>query len=409
MLATATATARAEYAIQRLVQPGDRVETIAIQPGSHFEIGTLTDAGQLVFTADTAAGATLFQLVGGQLTPIMVAGGDAPGGKWATSAVAIFPVSMNRNGNVAFTAPITIGDTTTAGTFLWDAAKKQVQPVALKGMPAVGDQAFDEGGSPMAPPVLNNHDEIVFTAKVKGPDSASHSADFLRDKEGHFRGVALPGQWLPDGSKVVEACVSSLNDFGLIAFDAQRPGETGETYSVYLLDGTTVTPLALAGQALPGIEKLSTVYGQLLNNANRNALLVVPVGAFGTPAALYLATDKGTVPVAVPGREMPGGGRLVGVGLTPSYADDSGRHAFFANLEGGATGLYLMGADGTLSLVLKSGDATLLGRITHIGGGFGENGITGGLSVGLNNKGQIAVTVRIDNGPDTIVLLTPAP
>jgi hypothetical protein len=82
-------------------------------------------------------------------------------------------------------------------------------------------------------------------------------------------------------------------------------------------------------------------------------------------------------------------------------ANGAGQHAFLAQLEGGNTAAYLLDADGTLSLILKSGTTTNLGTITDVGGGnwFG---------VGLNTQGQMLLPVRIDRGANTLVLLTPS-
>jgi hypothetical protein len=55
--------------------------------------------------------------------------------------------------------------------------------------------------------------------------------------------------------------------------------------------------------------------------------------------------------------------------------------------------------DGTLSLVLKSGTDTAVGRIIAIS--------RDGYGIGLNSRGQVAVAVQIQGGPDVLVRLTP--
>jgi hypothetical protein len=62
-----------------------------------------------------------------------------------------------------------------------------------------------------------------------------------------------------------------------------------------------------------------------------------------------------------------------------------------------------MDADGKLSLILKSGTKTNLGTVTSVGLGSGAS-----MGVGLNSKGQIALTIDYVKGAETIVLLTPA-
>ena len=61
-----------------------------------------------------------------------------------------------------------------------------------------------------------------------------------------------------------------------------------------------------------------------------------------------------------------------------------------------------MQPDGSLSLLLKSGAVTDLGKITSIGPGTGES-----WGIGLNSQGQVVLSISFDNGPDTLVLLTP--
>jgi hypothetical protein len=63
-----------------------------------------------------------------------------------------------------------------------------------------------------------------------------------------------------------------------------------------------------------------------------------------------------------------------------------------------------MDADGKLALVLKSSTVTDAGTITSIVHPASSPSAVG---LGLNSKGQVAATVRIDGGPNTLVLLTP--
>jgi hypothetical protein len=102
---------------------------------------------------------------------------------------------------------------------------------------------------------------------------------------------------------------------------------------------------------------------------------------------------------------MPGGGRLRSIDHSLiSLANERGEHAFLGRLDGSARGIYRMDADGRLSLVLKSGAATGLGTITRI---MDSNDTPYAVGLGLNSQGEVAVTVRIDNGAATLLLLTP--
>ena len=79
-----------------------------------------------------------------------------------------------------------------------------------------------------------------------------------------------------------------------------------------------------------------------------------------------------------------------------------------ATLEGGDTAAYLMEADGQLSLVLKSGTSTSLGQITRVGSASNTGrGAADSIGLGLNSKGQVALTVRTADKRVTLILLTP--
>jgi hypothetical protein len=102
-----------------------------------------------------------------------------------------------------------------------------------------------------------------------------------------------------------------------------------------------------------------------------------------------------------------------------------GEHVVVAALQGGGTAAYRLASDGQLSLVLQSGMDTPLGAITSMGR-LGSRGAAAlnppaswgysydthlipgsGGGVVLNRQGQVALTVQLDGGPDTVVLLTP--
>ena len=76
---------------------------------------------------------------------------------------------------------------------------------------------------------------------------------------------------------------------------------------------------------------------------------------------------------------------------------------FAAVLADGSSGIYRLDPDGQVTQLLKSGTKTEWGTITHLA--LGLRGESHGLQT--NSKGQIATVVDFDDGPDTIVLLTP--
>lgn len=394
LLAPGLAWAQTGYRIQPIAKLGDTAgDTVIKRAGGDFEIGTLNDSGQLVFvTENQAGGEMLVQYADGKLTPIVVSGKEAPGGTWARGGV-YSPASMNQNGNIAFAADIKIANKTSTGTFLWDLKTQKLTAVALKGMPAVNNLTLADGGSYGA--VINDSGDVAFPAPVNNAAGQAKNGVFFLGRDGHLVPVALPDQELPDGRRVVAAVSRSLNEAGAVALQVRRDGDLRD--SAYLWEKGTLTPLVGIGMDAPGGGKFTDVLGVWVNNQNRNVLVYAQVGSSGGP---YLFEDGKLRLVAVPGQEMPGGGKLksiAGPGLI-SFPNEAGQHAFYATLEDNTTAAYQMDADGRLSLILKSSTQTELGTITRVGGS----------GLGLNSRGQVALTVRIEGGVDTIVLLTPA-
>jgi hypothetical protein len=413
LLLPGAARAQTTYKIQPIVKLGDKVGDLQIKPGGDFEIGTLNDNGQIVFVTENAAagaGEILLLYANGQFTPLFAAGKDAPGGIWSKPGNIRSPVSMNQLGNVVFAADITVGNMAAPGTFLWDAKAQKVTPIAMKGMPAVDSRVFETGGAPE--PAINNSGDIAFPAAVKNAAGTAQTAVFFLGRDGKLLPVALPDQELPGGGKVVRANRPTINEAGRVAFLAQVEGDS--RLSAYLWQAGTITPLAVIGTDAPGGGKFVAVTGVWVNNKDRSVLVGARIADPNGPDGLYRFAEGKLIPMAVPGQEMPGGGKLtqiappaLSIETGTSFPNDLGQFAFQAILEDGATAAYLLDPDGTLSLILKSGMTTNLGTITRIGGTLTDQGPQGGFVVGLNSKGQVALTVRIDGGIDTMVLLTP--
>jgi len=415
------------YQIRPIVSLGNaRAGDLVLKSGvNELTIGGLNDNGQIVFStqlAEAPKGAALVQYNDniGKFTLIAAAGRVGPLGKWRTDLLFYDPAGMNRRGDVVFSAlHLVNGEPGSEGTFLWDANAQQVSPVALTGMAATQDLTFQDGGD--WSPVINNDGEIAFPATVK--NSAGESLGFgifLRAPDGTLRSVVLPGQTLPGDQTNRFTYRPSINNAGVVAFLASWDSGDGE--GAYRSEKDSITLLAISGQNVPG-GTIAFFRFAWVNVANRNVLIVARLDDDREgPFALYQFVDGTLKPIAVPGREMPGGGKLKDIPLSKlgiSPANDRGQHAFIATLEDGATAAYLMDADGTLSLILKSGTATDLGRVTQVGGTLAADEshsslypvagglLRGGFGVGLNHRGQVALPLRIEGGPDMIALLTP--
>src|SRR5262249_40601999 len=223
---------------------------ITTDPKGDVEIGALNDNGQIVFVTENAAagaGEILVQYSDNKFTPIVVGGGAAPGGTWHKPVSTYGPLSMNQHGNIAYAVDITVGNQTSAGTFLWDFAAQKSTVVALKGMQATGGLTFETGG--YYNPAINNNGEIAFPAGIKNAAGQAPPGVFFLGQDNKLQPVALPGQSLPGGGNVLLALYPSVNDAGTVAFLAQRP--TDQLPGAYLWTKGTVTPVAVVGMNAP--------------------------------------------------------------------------------------------------------------------------------------------------------------
>jgi len=406
LLAPGMARAQGSYKVQPIVKLGDKVGDLTIKADGDLEIGTLNDQGQIVFVTENAnpeGSEFLFQYADGQMIPLVVAGRDAPGGKWSQGAGINSPVSMNQAGNIVFSSQLTTSSGTGLATFLWDYKARKLTPIALKGMPADAGRVFEQAGGFSSK--INNAGEIVLVATVKNAAGQEQPGVFFLGRDGAMQPVAVPDQALPGGGKVLGAFHPVLNEAGVVALLVTREGESQP--SAYLWRNKSLSPVATLESDAPGGGKFASVTGVWVNNKNDNLLFTARVDdADKGPTGLYMLAGGKLTPVLAPGQELPGGGKFkefqFPFGLyNVSFANDAGQHAILATLEDGAHAAYLMQPDGTLSLIMKDGAKTDASTITRVGAWEASVGI------GLNNNGQVALTARIDNGIDTIVLLTP--
>jgi hypothetical protein len=407
LLAPGVVRAQSTYKIQPIVKAGDTVAGVAIS--SPLRVGALNDQGQLVFRTGNEA---LFVSSEGASIPLVVGGREAPGGTWPASPNPFSLSPMNQHGSVAFQAFVTIGDRSSTGTFFWEAPAQKLAAVALGGMPAVNNLTFLSVNQLTAVgTAINNQDEIVFGGFVADRVGTPRVALFFLGWDRSLRSVALPDQELPGGGTAVQVAANvACSDAGVVAFRARRPGDPANRFSAYQWENGVLTALALVDGDAPGGGKITRVSVVRLNNRDRSVLLVLRVSTAPTAAGLYRFAEGQLTPVAVPGQEMPGGGKLAAVveeyvtaldttaNGDVSLANEAGQYLFRGRLEGGTRSLYRLDPDGKVALLLKEGMVTELGEITRLVGGGG---------IGFNRQGQIALPVRIATGPETLVLLTP--
>jgi hypothetical protein len=395
------------YKIQPLAKAGDTIGGVRIT--STFSVSALNDHGALAFAALATPGtAAVFSGTTGPpvvITPVVVGGGQGPSGSWPKSFTLNSLVSINQQGDIAFTLD-------GLGVYLWSTATKQFTPVATVGMPATAGLTFTT--PTINSPSLNNRGEVEVGMSVKDAAGKVQTGIFLHNAEGKLLPVALAGQALPDGSTIEKTSgAPTLNDAGVAGFFATRPGN--KEFDAYLWEQGTITPVALIGAALPGGTKITHVSGLRVNNHNREALVALAQSDSGSAAGLYRYRNGQLTPLLLPGADLPGGGKFAtvrqvgstdGTGASTrghiSRANELGQYAFVATLEGGGVGVYLLDGDGKLSRILQTGMTTELGPITSIN----PDG-TVAAAVGLNSQGQVVLSVKIANGPETLVLLTP--
>jgi len=402
----APASAPTSYTFQALAQIGGMAGDIPIPQGLTWVLGSLNDNGQILVDAGTGVGAggggtkpeILLQYGDRKFTLLASGGMDGPVGPWPKNIGFNWPLSMNERGNSVFQVWKLSG--TLIGTFYRDATSGKMTAVLLPGVPATGNLTFTNQ-SGWWPPVINNRDEIALNNGVKGTGSPSGGGLFFRTPDGALQPIVVPGQALPDRTKGMPIA-PSITDAGVVAFNAfvAEP-------SAYQWEKGNLTSLVTIGTAAPGGGKFAAVGTVLLNNQNSSALISARVtGKAGQ--GLYRLAGGTLTPVAVAGQPMPGGGTFKSLafianevvqGGTVSAATEAGQHTFLATLDDNSTGVYRLDADGTLSLVVKTGMTTPLGKVTR----FGQYAGTA-----MNSKGQVVASISFDNGPDTLVLLTPA-
>jgi hypothetical protein len=388
--------------LRPVVTLGDAVAGVETSEDGFIGVGPLNDKGQLCFSSlNSAQGRVLIQYDQGQFRTIAAPADAGPAGKWPENLWFSTPLSMNRDGSVVFSGLLVQTATGgSGGTFVWRYPERTVTPVAVPGMASVDAQSFEWAAGPA--PSINNRGDIAFVAHVKNNAGRSYYGVFLWRSDGRHVPVAVPDQVLPDGKKIVSAYLPTIRDDGVIGLLLKRTGD--ELELPFLWESGKLTPVPIAGVRAAG-KLLIGFSGVCVNDANRSVLLEAQLHSLrGHYEGLFRVVNGKVAPVAVPGQKMPDGGNLLSVPeLGVSSPNERGEHAFLAQLEGDATALYRMDADGKVSLLLKSGMTTNLGKVTSVGPG--SSGSSWG--VGLSNAGEVACVVSIADGPDTLVVLRP--
>jgi hypothetical protein len=403
------------YRIQPILKVGDRVGDLRIAKPDFgpFDIGGLNDRGQIfIGTGSAAGGELLLQYGDDKLTPIVVARQPSPTGTWPGTVVLIFSAqSMNQHGNMVFGTGFFAGSAdfpTLDAVYRWDFKAQKVSLVARDGIPVTPSLTLGGGGDQSA---INNRNEIALVFGAKTDTGLTGLGLFFVGSDDKLVPVAVPGQTLPGGATIAQASFPSINDAGKIAFVASPRGEEN-TPSGYVWEAGTITPVALAGAEIQGVGTIRSIRGVRVSKDGSVLVAVRVLVNNASRVGLFRFAEGKLTPVALPGQEMHGGGKLrtlpepqlpITYAGAPamSAASEAGEYAFLATLEDNSTAAYRLKPNGEISLILKSGTTTDLGRVTRVG-------TPAYPSIGLNSLGQVALSLRIEGRPDTLVLLTPS-
>lgn len=270
-------------------------------------------------------------------------------------------------------------------------------------MPAGPNLTFEDLVDVLA--AINNPGEIALLAPVHNTAGPSGTALVLFGTEGQPQPLLLSRETVPGIGKLqMTSSDPALTDAGAVAFLARRPGEKQD--SAYLWEQGTITPLLTVGTEVPGVGSVTSVSHVLMNNQNRSVLVAAGIGS-SSRQGLYRVEARQVTPLAVPGQPLPGGGKLANLqnvlvestgirSFAVSAATAAGEYVFVATLEDGTTSAYRLTGDGTVSLNVKGGMMSNLGAITRVEASPGA----------LNSQGEVALVLRVNNGPETLVLLT---
>jgi hypothetical protein len=420
------AWANEPYTFRTIVATGDHIPGTDVELTGFFNVGGINSAGEIAFDAQIATGGTAIVIASrGQLRKIAKTGEPAPGGV-TYGPFTLGLTSVNEWGDVAFDFfldPITLPLGTSAAVFRYDALTGAVRAVELPGVTADPRGGVLRGETQR--PRIDDRRDIVFGAIVSTTQGVSGDLGnaVLRERsDGQLSFIALPGDPAPDGSHLDMVMNPSSNLAGQVAIAGHQSNQEcidfGTPQDVSLNCGTSVLlvrpdrrleAIALQGDPAPGGGRYRFAWTPTINQRGQIIFvgdLTAPPG-FAASSGLFLHDRRGVRPIVRPGHAMPGGGHLVNVtNFQPGNIalNDRGDIAFTATLDTGDpsapdTGTYVWSRD-ALTLVARTGT-------TIDGAGVVATVQPASGNLGLNNLGQIVLSVRLDNGREALVVARP--
>lgn len=462
------------FVFEEIAALGDSVEGEAgVEIEFDFEVGEINDRGDIAFGADlcrkegeacTGIGEGVFlRTADGKVKPLAISGNPAPGGVTYTGAFR-GRVTINQEGSVAFTFDVgpNIG---ISGLFLYNADTGRVQEIVLPGQPAPGGGSFVHVGSD---PVINDRNEIVFSAWVTGADINPGEPPEVRNDDrkiggGIFRrredgvleaidAVQRPGDRGPSlesrggpAQTVFDFGIHPwTNDLGDIAFgghlDHMECLEFGETLcgeSIFLKGASSAefVPIALQEDPVAGGRIFRIAFVPVIND--RGDILfqgdLSPKPGTGEVVSLFLHTGGAlheVLKIKPEGDPMPGGGRLRDLTFGPGqfYLNRCGDIAILCTLDSKSLsidgdpdlepdqGLFVR-SGGQWKTVVRTGMelpglGTLLALLPPDFLDLLDNGFAfAWFNAAINDRGQVPFMASIRDGTGTVrgVLLLATP
>jgi len=303
---------------------------------------SLNDSGTVVFGAAIASaqsGEGIFMVKGGVLTPIVLAGGDAPGIVGGTFVEFDAP-SLNNRDEVVFVAAIRRGREMFEALYVYSAGR--LRKLLVERDPFLGGGFFDKFGLP----TINNRGVVAFPATLDhGPVMGGIFVTGSRD----LRMLTSVGAPAPDGQMMLRFSDRlAIDDDDNIAFTTHLGsiGDVGDE-AVIRVNTAGLAMIAKSGDAAPGGGKFSG-FSQWPSAGPIGRIAFV--GAVeGGPGPIGIFTWQAGVlnRIVLAGEKLPEGGTLPSFALNAVTAASSNGGVSFATMgegdRGGRNRIYYFG------------------------------------------------------------------
>jgi hypothetical protein len=175
---------------------------------------------------------------------------------------------------------------------------------------------------------------------VKNATDPSGIGIFFLGRDGNMQPILLPRQELAGGIKIDAGFAGpepSLTDAGAVTFMAPRQGQGGR-FTAFRWEQGTLTPILQPDAEVPGGGKIFTLNSVIPNNKTRSVVITASLVGNSSRFGIYRLADGTITALAIPGQEMPGGGKLKSAVPSGSWgrasvsaASETGEHVFWGS------------------------------------------------------------------------------